>query len=479
MTNPLDQHPWTRRAWLGGALSLATAPWLAACGGGGDGTATGPTTPTPTPSGSAVLAYGSISGFGSVIVNGVRYDDGQARYRSEDSEFFDRRDLGFGMVARVEGSLGPDGSSGMASVIEVGATLRGPVTAINAGGSFAVLGIPVTSSAATVWADLASPATLAVGQWVEVHGLDGTDGSVTATRVETKPAGVFAIRGPVSAVQGNVVTVRGVTVQWPAGASLPTAGQWVKVRGATTATPTLPLVATEARLLGTRPTGQPVSDLAAVVELEGYVQSVQGTTATVSGVRCDLSTLPASPTGALQVGSRVELHGQWQADGSLRVLRLKLEEGPGEEHGDRHELKGVISAAAGDTLTVLGQTVVVQPGTLVTGGPRTLLVAGTYVEVKGRYVNGQLLASQIEIKASGGSGGTSTSPSYGTVKRKGWVTAVSGTTLVLDGALTVDASQAYVEHGTLAQIRTGVRLEVKGTLDGSGVLRAYKIELDD
>ena len=111
--------------------------------------------------------------------------------------------------------------------------------------------------------------------------------------------------------------------------------------------------------------------------------------------------------------------------------------------------------------------------------PRTLLVAGTYVEVKGRYVNGQLLASQIEIKSSGGSGGSTTSPTYGTVKRKGWVTAVSGTTLVLDGALTGDASQAYVEHGSLAQIRTGLRLEVKGTLDASGVLRAYKIELDD
>ncbi|MDM7457708.1 MAG: DUF5666 domain-containing protein [Tepidimonas sp.] len=162
---------------------------LAACGGNGDTT----TDATPaTPSSATVLAYGSISGFGSVIIHGVRCDDSLARDRSEDSDIFDRRDLGLGMAARVEGSLGPGGTIGMASVIEIGAALRGPVTAVSGGGVFAVLGIPVTSSAATVWVDMASPETLAVGQWVEVHGLDGADGSVTATRVETTPAGVIA-----------------------------------------------------------------------------------------------------------------------------------------------------------------------------------------------------------------------------------------------------------------------------------------------
>jgi hypothetical protein len=77
--------------------SLAVALMLTACGGGGNDAA---------PSNGAnteLVSEGVISGFGSVIVNGVRFDDSKAKVEDEDEEENSARskdDLRLGMVVR-------------------------------------------------------------------------------------------------------------------------------------------------------------------------------------------------------------------------------------------------------------------------------------------------------------------------------------------------------------------------------------------
>jgi hypothetical protein len=65
------------------ALSMAIMLGLSACGGGDSGTnsslAIGNLPGANSPTLATATAIGSITGFGSVIVDGVKYEDGQAK----------------------------------------------------------------------------------------------------------------------------------------------------------------------------------------------------------------------------------------------------------------------------------------------------------------------------------------------------------------------------------------------------------------
>jgi hypothetical protein len=74
--------------------AVFAAAALAACGGGGDSTAA-PTGTTSTPS--SVYAAGPITGFGSVIVNGVRFDDSAATITDDDGRTLAESELHLGM----------------------------------------------------------------------------------------------------------------------------------------------------------------------------------------------------------------------------------------------------------------------------------------------------------------------------------------------------------------------------------------------
>ena len=62
------------------ATLLASLLLVAGCGGGGDGAVMTFSTTAPS-----VYTLGTITGFGSVIVNGVRFDDTQASIRDRKS----------------------------------------------------------------------------------------------------------------------------------------------------------------------------------------------------------------------------------------------------------------------------------------------------------------------------------------------------------------------------------------------------------
>ncbi|MDZ7811771.1 MAG: hypothetical protein U5L74_01040 [Ideonella sp.] len=75
------------------ALSLSG---LTACGGGGvEVQGTGQEPPA--------FANGPISGFGSIIVGGVRYDDSAATVRNDDNQSLSSADLRLGMVVTIDG----------------------------------------------------------------------------------------------------------------------------------------------------------------------------------------------------------------------------------------------------------------------------------------------------------------------------------------------------------------------------------------
>jgi hypothetical protein len=157
------------------AVALAVS-MLAGCGGDDDSAA-----PTQT-------SIGTISGFGSVIVNGVRFDDANASVNMDDATG-SREQLRVGMVVRVRGRIHGDGT-GVAESIQYNDCVQGPITAMNqVRNTVTVLGQTVQLDEETVFDGVAlrDMNGFAVGDQVEVSCLpDPANNQFRATRMEFK-----------------------------------------------------------------------------------------------------------------------------------------------------------------------------------------------------------------------------------------------------------------------------------------------------
>lgn len=210
-----------------GLVALAATMLVAACGGGGDGgggVGSGGTGQTPQGGTTA----GVVTGYGSVVVDGVRYDDSSASVSVEDNPASPRT----GAIAEVR--LGQQvelrfDASGRAVSISVQSEVVGRISSVS-GTGFIVAGqqvvLPTDPGVVVVFDGARGLADLAVGTIVEVHGQRDASGAIVATRVEVKdPRSAFATRivGQIAAVSGQSITVGSLNVN-TAGANIVPAG---------------------------------------------------------------------------------------------------------------------------------------------------------------------------------------------------------------------------------------------------------------
>lgn len=207
-----------RRLLLVAGLSL-----LASCGGGGLADLAG-----GVGSGGSGLAEGTVTGFGSVIVDGVRFDDSQANVTEEGPGGVREATLKIGQRVRIRSS-----ANNVAESIEVITELVGPIDQIVADGAQAqrltVLGQQVrvqleanANGAAATWTDFgdlpcAPGCAFAANQWIQAHGtwvLDGASNTymLLASRVEViNPQAKVLVSGVVSKLDGSVVRLNAAT----------------------------------------------------------------------------------------------------------------------------------------------------------------------------------------------------------------------------------------------------------------------------
>jgi hypothetical protein len=290
---------------------LGSALALAGCGGGGGGTAaTGGTI-----AGSGSSTTGAITGFGSIIVGGVRYDDSAASVSDDDGATRSSGDLKLGMVVLVKGGKKSDDGVSIranANTIEVYSELLGPIDAIT-GTSMQVLGQTVTITPTTVFEDGLTLAALKSADVVEVYGfVDPLNKTMVATRVERETKRkAFKLQGAISGLNTatktftiGTLTISYLTADLPAGLTLADK-LVVRVR----------LAATE--LTGTRTalkirTADNRRDDADEAEVEGIITALTSTSRfSVNGLPVDASaaTFKNGTTG-LVVGARVEVEGR-------------------------------------------------------------------------------------------------------------------------------------------------------------------------
>lgn len=171
-------------------ITLVLLVFIAACGGGGGGSvASGGI-------GGTGVTSGTVSGFGSVFVNGIEFEtDGTIRDVDDDVDISNGSDddevLGIGMVVTIIGTVNDDGVSGIADSIEYDDEIEGPVAAEQDDGNpntrtFDIFNITVVvDRSATVFASTDYD-SLAENDLLEVSGYFGADGTLLATRVERK-----------------------------------------------------------------------------------------------------------------------------------------------------------------------------------------------------------------------------------------------------------------------------------------------------
>jgi hypothetical protein len=361
-------------------LSLTVAG-LTGCGGGLDiglQTASRPGT-----GGTGLFVQGSISGFGSVIVNGIRFDDTSATVQI-DGTLASTQDLRLGMVADVQGLRGVDLTLGVANVIEVWSIAQGVVSQVQ-GGQFKVAGMLVQADTATVFDGIGSVAALTNGMRVAVWGLQaGADASGwTATRVALVSATSMVSTGLVTAAR----TLNGFALVGQNAASL-TTGQLVRVQGVSSGSS---LTVDSFRLLGL----QNLASYQGDCEMEGLVTALlTGSRFMLGNIEVDASSASlVASYKALSIGQRIEVQGTWRGK-VLSAVSLGAES---EQKLDEAEIEAKIEQFTSlSNFVVRGQRCNASAATISKGVAGDLKV-GAKVKLKGTKAGDILMVTTLEL----------------------------------------------------------------------------------
>lgn len=370
---------WLSSLMLGGGVLLGVL--LASCGGGTDVAGVG--------SGGSGLAGGTVSGFGSVYVDGVEIDDSRALQVTEQADGrFDAVVLKLGQRIVVQRA-----ADGAASRLTVEPAVVGPVTAIDAQG-LTVLGqrVRVEGDSArgplTVFGGgVVSLGEIVVGDLVEVHGTREASGALLATRVDRRSdAPHWVIAGPVASVlpaEGEMtigaqrISLSRASVT-PGLAQLETGVQarvWADPVPAVNGRLAAVRVRVAPPVLGEVRTGQGV-------QYAGVVSAYDAATGTlrIDGVpiRLTATTVVEPATAALASGAYARVEGTWSADGALDASRVRVQ-GAAVELG-QVVLAGVI-ASSRDSASFVVRAVAVDASGITPSCSGLSPGVGTYVEV--------------------------------------------------------------------------------------------------
>ena len=383
-----------------GLAALAALLIAAGCGGGSGNMS--------TTQGQA-LTQGPITGFGSIFVDGIRFDDSAAQVLDDDGQARDRNELKLGMVVAVRSSRIDRGSmSAKASRVRFGAAIVGPVSAISAGTTprtLTVLDQIVDIGATTVFDKSLVNGfdSITVGDVLEIHALlDTATGHYLAKRIEPEPgATVFKLRGVVANLDPVAKTFKigGALIDFSgiAPADLPqnfANGMRVRARLQTARNGAGAWVAIAIRAEEREMEDENEAEVRGII-----TEFTSPASFSVDGLKVDAGNA-AFPDGTagIKLGANVEVEGAI-VNGVLVAAKVELE----DENEDRNELRGTISGldTQARTFVVRGVTVHYGANTVFADGVEANLANGRQVEVKGALgANGTTVeASRIEFES--------------------------------------------------------------------------------
>lgn len=385
--------------WLAGAAAVV----LAACGGGGSSGGIGGTGGGGI--GGTGVAYGTITAFGSVWVNGVEYSTSGTVFKTEDKPDgagASQSDLRIGMVVRVDGSI----SGATANTITVDESIKGFVEAVPDANHIVVMGQSIQIDATTAFDNGFVPA---VTDRVNVYGLVVGDGIVAASFIEKKAAAPnppYAVKGVVKNHNPAAQTfqVGALTVKYDSSTNISdvaTIASWnglqINAKGSVClgAAPAAcgTLTAVKVERVG-------VNELSvAQAEIEGIVSAVTASGFTIGNqvVATTGSTrYEGGVFGDIAVGTKLEAEGSISG-GVLTATKVSFR--------DAVRLEGDIASISGGTLTLSGLPGVTVNVTSITELKNVAsigaLAVGNHLRIRGKLgSNGAVGASQVEMRST-------------------------------------------------------------------------------
>jgi len=403
------------------SAALIFSAFIVACGGGGGGSVAGGGI------GGTGLTSGSITGFGSVFVNGIEFEtDGASRTVDDVTDISNGRDddrvLGIGMVVTIIGSVNDDGVTGTADSIEYDNEIEGPVTAA-----------PVEDR----------------------DGISKTFDIFNVTVMVDRNVTVFVATSYDSLAQNDVLEVSG----------------YFDVAG---------------RLFATRVEKEGVLDLgASEVEIKGEVNAFNGIdTFMLAGITVifDGTTEFEDLPGTVMNGQFVEVEGTLDAATSITASRIELEDEDFGEDVDRISIEGIVTDFQGVTnFKVAGQWVNAENASFEPASLAATIADDDRVEVEGSITNGRLDAKEIEQR-----GGdvrmsavvVSKNNAAGTVTLQ-FVPGQPAITVMTNSQTQIEDVRDEEEPFGVNGINAGDFLNVEGFVDGNGNVIASQIERDE
>lgn len=391
------------RLHLTGVLICATL--LHACGGGGDGGGIGGSgiTPISNPD----FSYGTITGFGSVIINGERYNTDQSEFLI-DGVSGSQADLALGMLV----SANVDFDQMRASRVSYDSSVLGPLATVDAlAKRINVLGQTIIIGADTILDEL-TLAQLNPGNFVQLTGIRDATGSLRATWI-ARASSTDQVR-----VTGNIANLQTGDEQFSIG-QLSIDYNAADLSGLNSAlvTGTPVIVSASAVNLDTAsmnlsaasivPAALAQLDAGRRIEIEGIVSevlsatrfSLDGRTVSTNG-NTIVQLVGGAPAtyAAVNSNTRLEVEGTMNADGTVNATRVIV------IPSDESRLAGPVESLAvgSQTLRVLGIDISTTSRTRYDSDDGVAgfsqLGIGSYVEVDASFIDNSLVAARIEIE---------------------------------------------------------------------------------
>ena len=462
---------------------MGLAGLLAACGSDGAPSVSASGSGSGSGSGSA-SASGTITGFGSVIVNGKRFDTSSSSF-TVDGQSGSQSDLKVGMIVTVNGSF--NGTQRSAAAVLQKDAVEGLVQSVAADGlSLIVMGQTVLVDNRTLIDDNIPGRNLlnlvSGTDHVEANGHIRPNGVIQATFIEKKLINVTPeVRGfvtnhndgaktfQIGALTVNYVTALISDLPSPNGSNWD--GLLVEAKGTVFTAATTTLTATKVE-----PENRGVSNQVDEFEVEGYVTQVRGAgDFFIGNTRVQTTGNTEFRGGTIDeivVGAKLSAEGRWENGILIATKHVKFHEGVKLE-GDIEKISSNsfrLTGLPGLTVTVNGQTELKDTNL---GG----LSSGDHVRLRGR-VSGpnSVIATRVELRSGDND-----------VDLQGPVQSIAGNVIVILG-VSVDTStisqfesvsgSSMNRAGFLAEVKANALVKVKGNLNGSTV-RWDEAELED